>query len=406
MLLQNFLLYLVLVYHIANIGIRKFLFTFKNQVDFAKVITSGRKTTTPTPLDVSITKVKIQRRDNIVVKNTVGAHDYNGTFNAEWVDYDKNGPTEKMERVILYIHGGAYFLGNRRTHRIMTWRLAKYSNARVLSIDYRLAPEHKFPAPIIDIISAYQSLINPTDPSQKKYLPSQVTFAGDSAGGCLAIASMLYCRDSEGLFPIPGACVGMSPWVDLTQSLPAWHLNEEYDYLPDAAYDPKYVSDTRHNVYVEHDDDITHPYASPILCKEIENLPISPLLIQVGGTERVRDDGIFFAEESFKTSNIRLEIYAESSHVFQALAPVDKFSRMALKRIGQFINEQTGLSIEGRPEILRESFRFDQSEGFPMEKIHDAGGILEDGINTLIERGIWRTKELEDGTLEVLHPKK
>ncbi|KAI8897717.1 Alpha/Beta hydrolase protein [Globomyces pollinis-pini] len=382
-------------------GLRTFLFTFKDNVDFSKKLTSGRKTTCPTPLNVSITKVKIPIRDGIVVKGTVGKHNYDGSFNGEWIDYNPNGNPAKMERVILYLHGGAFVTGNRRGHRIFTWRLAKYSNARLLAIDYRLAPEHTFPSSIIDAISAYQYLIDPVD-SNQKYLPSQITFAGDSAGGCLAVACMLFCRDSNGKYPMPGACVGLSPWLDLTQSLPAWHLNEQFDYLPVGSDDPKYQSDTRHNLYVDHDTDLVNPYVSPIFSNEIDDTPICPMLIQVGGTERVRDDGIYFAEGPFKNSNIRLEIYSESSHVFQMFCLIDKFSRFALKRIGTFINEQTGIQIENRPVVARESFRISKDDGYPVELISDAGGIIEDGINILVKNGVWSTKTLDDGTMQVI----
>jgi acetyl esterase/lipase len=108
---------------------------------------------------------------------------------------------------------------------------------------------------------------------------------GDSAGGGLAVAAMLYCRDT-GLFPIPGAVGAMSPWLDLTQSLPAWLLNDAYDFLPHTALDPNHFSECRNNIYTSHDDELTEPYVSPVFAQEDPKHPISPMLVQIGEAER------------------------------------------------------------------------------------------------------------------------
>jgi acetyl esterase/lipase len=156
--------------------IKKLFYTFKNDIDTSKKIIGGRKISAPVSIRTNIKKFKIDIRSDVTVdcfNNDMLNH---GSFNAEWLDYYK----KNSERVILYIHGGAYFFGSRRTHRSITWRLSKYAHARVLAIDYRLAPKYNFPAPIIDIISAYLYLIDPKDSSRPKYDPKQISFVGDS----------------------------------------------------------------------------------------------------------------------------------------------------------------------------------------------------------------------------------
>lgn len=154
----------------------------------------------------------------------------NTPMNAEWV-WNRESSNAASQRVVLYMHGGAYVLSSRRTHRGITSRIAKYADARVFSIDYRLAPQHVFPGPLIDVLSAYQFLL------KQGFQPQNITFCGDSAGGGLSTAAMLYCRDSarmEKQIPMPGCLAVMSPYTDMTQSLPSWQVNKPYDYLPDA----------------------------------------------------------------------------------------------------------------------------------------------------------------------------
>jgi monoterpene epsilon-lactone hydrolase len=116
--------------------------------------------------------------------------------------------------VLFLFNAGAFIMMSRKTHRVMTWRIAKYADARVLSFDYRLAPEHQYPSALIDVLSAYHYLIH-----TRKYLPRQITFAGDSAGASLAMACLLYIRDT-GVLPMPGAAAFLSPSFDSTFSLP------------------------------------------------------------------------------------------------------------------------------------------------------------------------------------------
>src|SRR5579863_5139577 len=114
-----------------------------------------------------------------------------GGVSAEWI----SAPGAAADRVILYLHGGGYVLGSINTHRAMVSRIARASNARALAIDYRLAPEHPFPAAVEDAIASYRWLL------AQGYKPNKIVIAGDSAGGGLTLAALLAIRDAK--LPMP-----------------------------------------------------------------------------------------------------------------------------------------------------------------------------------------------------------
>jgi acetyl esterase/lipase len=322
-----------------------------------------------------------------------GAHtdDLNDRMNAEWVWNTTSSP-ESNDRVVLYSHGGAYVLSSRRTHRPITSRIAKYADCRILSIDYRLAPQHVFPGPLVDLLSAYQFLLD------SGFKAENICFSGDSAGGGLSTAAMLYCRDSVyslNPFPMPGCIAVMSPFYDMTQSLPAWQLNKKYCYLPEAVNDLKYFTESRSSLAVGHDSDLTDQYASPIFSRSDPKIPICPLLIQVGDAERVRDDGLYFATETLSDSEkVQVELYQDAVHAFQLFAPFDTFSDHALLRLSAFIKKHTAKNGDCEMEFERNGFHVHNAPNFPTEVIpmNDVHGILEDGVNLLIKSKIWKRK--------------
>src|SRR5689334_14064153 len=122
---------------------------------------------------------------------------------AEWVSV----PTASAERVVLYVHGGAYVIGSLNTHRDLAGRISRAAGARVLNVDYRLAPEHPHPAAVEDATAAYRWLV------ANGHAPARLAIAGDSAGGGLTIATLVALRDAGD--PLPAAGVCLSPWVDL-----------------------------------------------------------------------------------------------------------------------------------------------------------------------------------------------
>ena len=193
-----------------------------------------------------------------------------GGVTAEWVAAD--GASDSM--VVLYFHGGGYIIGSPRTHRPMLAHLSRDSGARVLSLDYRLAPEHPFPAPVEDAVASYRWLLS------EGYDPSRIALAGDSAGGGLTVAALVQIR-YLGL-PVPAAGVCVSPWVDMEG------LGESMETRAEA--DPMIVREgllLSAKTYLGGADPRA-PLAAPLYADLRKGLP--PMLIQVGDAEVLLDD--------------------------------------------------------------------------------------------------------------------
>ncbi|KAK4058477.1 hypothetical protein OIO90_000638 [Microbotryomycetes sp. JL221] len=232
-------------------------------------------------------------------------------------------------RVILYLHGGAYFVMSTQTHRFLTISVSRYTESRVFAINYRLAPETRFPGQVHDAVSAYMRLI-----VDLKIPPENIIFAGDSAGGGLAVATMMYLRD-EG-YPLPSGAVLMSPWVDLTMSCESWSTNRDFDYLPSPKSD-----DPFNPVKCLLGDNIakwvTHPYVSPLF-GDFHRLP--PMLVQAGDAEVLRDEITLLAHKaSLAGVAVEHEIFEDCVHVFQAFIFLEA-SRKALQSMRHFVKHK------------------------------------------------------------------
>ncbi|GAA96862.1 uncharacterized protein L969DRAFT_17759 [Mixia osmundae IAM 14324] len=253
---------------------------------------------------------------------TNGSPSRSPTANAE-----KNSHIGK-DKVIFYLHGGAYFVMSPATHRFLTIALSKYTESRIFALDYRLAPECKFPGQLHDAVAGYFRLIY-----DLKIPPENIVLAGDSAGGGLTAALLLYLRD-EG-YPLPSGAILMSPWVDLTLSCASWDTNAPFDYLPrfkpDGHLNPVKCllgDPDRMNKYV------THPYVSPLF-GDFTGLP--PLLIQGGDAEVLRDEGTLLAHKaSMAGVQVQHELYEDCPHVHQAFLFLEA-SRAALQSCRRFI---------------------------------------------------------------------
>ncbi|GAA5932426.1 uncharacterized protein JCM15063_001221 [Sporobolomyces koalae] len=219
------------------------------------------------------------------------------------------GESEAQGVVCLYLHGGAYYMFSVETHRVLTIAVSRYCEARVFAINYRLAPETQFPGQLHDAVSAYMRLT-----IDLKIPPENIVLAGDSAGGGLVLATLMYLRD-EG-YPLPSGAILMSPWVDLTMSCESWTTNRPYDYLPN----PRAEDDHFHPVKCLLGDSIseylTHPYVSPLF-GDFAGLP--PLLIQAGDAEVLRDEITLLAHKaSLAGVKVEHELFEDCVHVFQA----------------------------------------------------------------------------------------
>ena len=243
-----------------------------------------------------------------------------GEMKAEWITPD--GADQK--KVLLYFHGGGYATGSPNTHRGLVSQSSKHAGTKALVIDYRLAPEHKYPAPIEDAVAAYNFLLG------SGYLPANICFGGDSAGGGVTIGTLCYLRDNN--MPLPKCAIGISPWLDLTMTSNTFKDNKHIDPMLTHEAFPLWTKN-----YLG-DADTKSPYASPIF-HSLKNLP--PVYIQVGDEEILLDDSVTFASKAkAEGSDVLLEIYPKKFHVFQAFYTVLPKAREANQKLGEFIKKQ------------------------------------------------------------------
>ncbi|KAK0200269.1 Alpha/Beta hydrolase protein [Desarmillaria ectypa] len=224
---------------------------------------------------------------------------------------------KKTERVMLYIHGGAYYVGSASEKRVISVPLAQYTDSRVFSLDYRLAPETHFPGPLHDAVIGYFRLID-----DLHIPPENIIICGDSAGGGLSLALLMYLRDND--YPMPAGAILMSPWVDLTMSGESWESNAQYDVIP--VFSPKDHMNPIANYLGDNIDRyLMHPYASPLF-GDFKDLP--PLLIQSGDSEVLRDEIALLAHKAELAGvNVRHELYQDGVHVFQTFPFLEVWSR-------------------------------------------------------------------------------
>lgn len=233
-------------------------------------------------------------------------------------------PNARPGRYVLYLHGGAYRVGSPATYRHFTWRVAAAAQASALVIDYRLAPEHPFPAALDDAVASYRWLLERTGDSR------QLIVMGDSAGGGLALALLLKLRDDH--TPLPVAAVALSPWTDLALTGSSLVANERFDSMVNADDVPRFASDYLAGA------DPHHPYASP-LYGDPSGLP--PTLIQASDNEVLRDDAVRIAEKMRRAGcDVELQIWPRMAHTWQLLAPFVPEARRAIAAIGTFLQQR------------------------------------------------------------------
>lgn len=234
-------------------------------------------------------------------------------------------PGADANRVVLYIHGGAFVLGSARGYRAMCARLAKATQARIFVADYRLAPESPFPAAIQDCAAAYRGLL------AQGVAPSSIVIAGDSAGGNLTVATLLSLRDAG--VPLPAAGVCISPWVDL--ECVGETMKTKADVDPLCEYNSMILEA---GLYLN-GQNARAPLASPIHA-DLRGLP--PLLIQVGTEETLLDDSKRLAQAAEKAGvPVALDIFEDMPHVWHVFAEYLPEAQQAIDKIGDFVIGKT-----------------------------------------------------------------
>lgn len=229
---------------------------------------------------------------------------------------------------LLYLHGGGYILGSPDTHRPMVASLVRHAKARALLIDYRLAPEHPFPAGLEDAVKAYKWLL------AQGVAPEAITVAGDSAGGGLTLALLLSLRDA--CIPLPAGAALLSPWTDLAMS--GWTHITHRKRDPMISLDGALLA-ARHYLGSTNP---TDPLASPLYGR-FDGLP--PLFIHVGGNEILLDDSLRLADRARAADvTVEIKVWNGLPHVFQAASFLPE-ARQSLKEIAAFLETRMGANF-------------------------------------------------------------
>ncbi|MFX0029049.1 MAG: alpha/beta hydrolase [Candidatus Hermodarchaeota archaeon] len=237
---------------------------------------------------------------------------------AEWISV----PDSINDRVLLYFHGGGYVAGSIKSHREYCVNLARASKTKVLLIDYRRAPEHRFPAAVEDATKVYDWLI-----TSGGIKPKNIIIAGESAGGGLTIATLLKLRDDNK--ELPAAGIPLSPYLDLAVTGESVKTKADVDPISTEAM-LKFCAEQ----YLG-EGDKKNPLASPLYA-DLKNLP--PLYIQVGTAELLLDDAVRFADSAKAAGvDVKLELWDDMIHMFQMFATMIPEGRDAITKIGEFI---------------------------------------------------------------------
>ncbi len=236
-------------------------------------------------------------------------------------------PDAREDKVLVYLHGGGYVMGSLDTHQELMGRLARHCRAKVLGVEYRLAPEHPFPAGLDDAVAVYEATL------ASGVTAGDIMIGGDSAGGGLALATLLAARDKG--MPMPAGAILFSPWTDLMATGESVATRADADPMITGGPATLLEMAVHYHGEVASGDD---PLVSPQYA-DLTGLP--PLLIQVGDAEVLLSDSTRLADNA-KAAGVSasLEVWDEAPHVFQAL-PMAPEAADALAKVGVFFEEGT-----------------------------------------------------------------
>ena len=234
-----------------------------------------------------------------------------------------------QDRVLLCSHGGGYVTGSMYTHRKVFGHFAKAIGCRALIVHYGRAPENVHPGPVNDMATAYGWLLD------QGIEPKHIALTGDSAGGGLAITTILRVRE-QGL-PLPAATMPLSPWLDMEGTGATFETNKERDVLV-----AREVIQNMAATFLGEGGNHHHPHANP-LHGDLRGLP--PVYIQVGGHETLLDDSRALAEALRRADGeVKLDVYPEMQHVFHFLAGVAPEADEAIGKLAAWVRPKLGLT--------------------------------------------------------------
>ena len=245
-----------------------------------------------------------------------------GGVPCQWI----TAPGVPQDRLVIYLHGGAYATCSPTTHKDLISRLSLASGAAALGVDYRLAPEYLFPAAVEDCLAAYNWALG------HGFEPRNIVLAGDSAGGGLVVSVLLAARDFA--LPLPAAGVCFSPWVDLQCTGESMSVNDDLDAF--IKYEGLFA---RAQSYLG-EADPKHPWASALYA-DLHGLP--PLLIHVGSAETLLDDSTRLAILAKDSGvDVSFKIWDDMVHVWQLFASVLPEGQQSIDESGEFIRSKLG----------------------------------------------------------------
>lgn len=251
-----------------------------------------------------------------------------GTMRAAWIE----PPADANGRTILFCHGGGFQVGSIRSHLRLMRRLADAAVSRVLAIEYRLAPEHKYPAAIEDAFAAYRWLLDQGLPA------SRIALVGDSAGAALAIQVALRAHDKR--LPVPACAALISPWLDLTMRGASYDSRAAVDIFSK----PEQLA-AMARAYLGRDQIATASIASPVEA-DLSGLP--PILVHAGDDDITLDDSFLFADRARRHGvDVRVRVWKGMFHHFQMFSDLPE-SRESLIELGKFIMEHVPGTTEAQ----------------------------------------------------------
>jgi epsilon-lactone hydrolase len=241
---------------------------------------------------------------------------------AEWT----STPQSERNAALLYLHGGGYVIGSLDSHRHLVAEAARAAKSWALALDYRLAPEHPFPAAVEDAVSGYRFLL------ARGYQPGRIAVAGDSAGGGLVVSAMVAIRDAG--LPQPGCGWCISPWVDMEAIGDTMATRAAVDPMVQKAG----ILDMA-RLYLNGADPRS-PLAAPIYA---DLTGLAPLLIQVGAAETLLDDALRLAKSAGAADvRVDLQIWPEMTHVWHLFHPELKAGLRAIEQGGSLVRAMIG----------------------------------------------------------------
>jgi acetyl esterase/lipase len=269
-------------------------------------------------------------------------------FSAEWAIPATVHGNRHPDKVIMYLHGGGYAVGSAASHRGLVGKIVAETGIRALSLDYRLAPEHPFPAALEDSVYAYLWLME-----KHGYDANDIIIMGDSAGGGLTLSTLLKLKEMA--LPQPLAACVFSPWTDLSLSGDSMDTHSEKDPLLLPEHAKKWAK------WYHADMDAEHPHVSPLFGDYSD---IAPILIQVGTEEILLSDTLRMVSNAKKfNADIKVDIWDGMFHVWHFGWPYVPEARNAIVKIADFVDARLKANIVRQAEKI--SPKYDEQNQAP-----------------------------------------